>query len=385
TTRTAGGVSGAHLSAASRGESQPMKLVAAMASGATGGGAEHLLGLLPALAERGVDVTAWVGEDGPLRVELEHAGISSAPLRLMHSRTDPMALFALRSRLNGERPDVVHWHGTRAAFYGTLTLSGVPSVYTAHGLAYRKETSAARRSLFLGAEAVACRADQVVSVSRTDRDDLIRHGLVRARRAHYVPNAIRFDRFRDRPARGAARKQLGLPQDAYLVGTTSRLVRQKAVHLTLKALEGVSGVEFVVAGDGPLRSALEADAKHRGVDVHWLGRRDDVPLVLSALDSFVLSSSWEGEPIALLEAMYCGLPCVATATEGAVELLADGAGYLSAVGDALALRAKLESVRTVPPDVALARRRAESRSFEAMAETVLGILEAACGRRPVER
>ncbi|MEL6545944.1 MAG: glycosyltransferase, partial [Myxococcota bacterium] len=230
-----------------------MRILAVMASGARGGGAEHLLGLLPALRERGLDVQAWVGRDGPLLDELRGVDIESAAIELMHARMDPLAAVRLRRRVARARVEeqvqLVHWHGTRAAFYGAVVPG--PSVYTAHGLAFRKETTPHRRAVFLAAEAAACRATRVISVSRTDRDELVRRRFVRDEHAVHIGNAVRPERFSSLPDREDARRALGLPVQGTLIGTTSRLVEQKGVDVTLRAMAPWPEARLVVAGDGP--------------------------------------------------------------------------------------------------------------------------------------
>lgn len=335
-----------------------------MASGARGGGAAHLVDLLPELRRIGWDCQAAVGSDGPLASELEALGVPVHPLDLMGRRLGFVRFreaMRLVRRTRHLRSDIVHIHGTRAAFFHAAAraalregLERASVVYTAHGLAYRKEAWAGERVVSLLAERVACRgADAVMSVSRADLDDLERRGFLGRRPGFHVRNAVRLPDAAG-PRQPGARRRLGLPPDAPVVGTVSRLVPQKAVDDLVDAVRVAQSVRsadgppitLVVVGDGPLRPELErriaangAAARGPGVRVNLLGTRDDVPDVLPAFDLFVLSSRWEGEPIALLEAMAAGLPCVATETAGAREILGDSpeAGRLTPVGDAGAL------------------------------------------------
>ncbi|MBU0610753.1 MAG: glycosyltransferase, partial [Armatimonadetes bacterium] len=82
-------------------------------------------------------------------------------------------------------------------------------------------------------------------------------------------------------------------------------------------------VHLAIAGDGPLRPHLQRVAESLGAPkaIHFLGRRDDIPQFLAALDLFVLPSLWEGLPYALLEAGAAGLPVVATAIPGNVDVI----------------------------------------------------------------
>jgi glycosyltransferase involved in cell wall biosynthesis len=89
---------------------------------------------------------------------------------------------------------------------------------------------------------------------------------------------------------------------------------------------------FVIAGDGPLRSKLERFAADEGIasKTRFLGIRDDVPVVLAALDVFALTSLWEGLPLTVMEAMAAAKPVVATAVNGVPELVEDGVtGFLA--------------------------------------------------------
>jgi len=329
-----------------------MRVLHVMASAARGGGAEHLAGLLPHLSRLGIECAAAVGADGPLRERLRGAGIEAATIDLMRSRVDPAAAARLRRAVRSAPPDLVHYHGTRAAFFGAAArlLPGMPpAIYTVHGLSYRKEMPRWRRPIFVAVEALACRGlAGLVSVSAADLEDLIRRGFAPAERALHLPNAVDSKRF-SAGGRPEARRRLGLPEDAFIVGTASRLVPQKSVGDLIAAVAACPEALLVVAGDGPERPVLERRARPLGDRVRLLGERDDVPEILRALDVFALASRWEGEAIALLEAMATSLPCVATATTGAREVLeTTGAGLLVEIGSPAALAAALRSLREQP-------------------------------------
>ena len=270
-----------------------------------------------------------------------------------------------------------------------------PVVYTAHGLAYRKDAGPFERQVSLVAERVACRAAQaVISVSRTDLADLEHRRFVRAGRGFHIANAVRTPA-EDGAARADARQRLGLPPEALVVGTVSRLVPQKAVGDLLDAVIRItpgfgdtpSALVLVVVGDGPLRADLErrVQADTSGARVLLLGERGDVPKILPAFDVFALSSHWEGEPIALLEAMAAGLPCVATATEGSQEILGEAAdGRLVPVGDVArfgdALASLLRDAGAREAMGASARARVQTRTPEVQAARVAEVYRWLCGR-----
>jgi glycosyltransferase involved in cell wall biosynthesis len=109
----------------------------------------------------------------------------------------------------------------------------------------------------------------------------------------------------------------------------------------------VPDVTFRIAGDGPMRAALERRARERDVtaNVEFVGHCEDVPALLAGSDAFALPSRTEAFPNGLLEAMAAGLPAVASAVGGIPELIEDGAnGLLVAAGDAPALADALVSL-----------------------------------------
>jgi glycosyltransferase involved in cell wall biosynthesis len=130
--------------------------------------------------------------------------------------------------------------------------------------------------------------------------------------------------------RARARVTLGLPADAFAVGTVGNLTPKKD-HRTLldacaSALSDVPNLRLVVIGSGPLEADLHSYVNERGLaDVVLLaGSRGDVPDLLPAFDIFAMSSRYEGLPIALMEAMAAGLPSVLTAVGGIPEMVTNG-------------------------------------------------------------
>ncbi|HNW60250.1 MAG TPA: glycosyltransferase [bacterium] len=138
-------------------------------------------------------------------------------------------------------------------------------------------------------------------------------------------------------------------------GTVARLVYQKGHTWLLDAipavLERYPQARWRFAGDGDKRAGLEAQAQRLGIAhaVEFLGSRTDVQSLLAEFDLFVLPSLWEGFPNVLLEAMACGLPVIATAVEGTVEMVVDGeTGRLVAKENAGALTAAMLELAAAP-------------------------------------
>ena len=137
-------------------------------------------------------------------------------------------------------------------------------------------------------------------------------------------------------------------------------------------------MNVVVVGDGPLREELELMAASQGSSVMFLGRRNDVAELLEGFDVFVLSSRWEGESLALLEAMAAGVPCIATDTPGSRAILEGGkAGVLVPVEDQQALTGAIEGLRGNPGEreriVRAGYEAVASRTFEGHADRVVQV------------
>jgi glycosyltransferase involved in cell wall biosynthesis len=170
-----------------------------------------------------------------------------------------------------------------------------------------------------------------------------------------IPNGVGPD-----PARGRSREEvraeLALAPGEILAVAVGRLEPIKDHALLIEALPLMGGgppVRVAVLGSGSLAQDLRARVARLGLERRVLlpGHQQDVAEWLGAADVFVLPSAAEGLPLALLEAMSCGLPVVATAVGGVPEVLAgSGAGVLVPAGDRAALA---RAVSSLAADVAL--------------------------------
>jgi glycosyltransferase involved in cell wall biosynthesis len=127
-----------------------------------------------------------------------------------------------------------------------------------------------------------------------------------------------------------ARSALGIPADALVVGAVGRLVPQKGFPDLLAAFRRVADrfgdtAHLVIVGSGPDLDALREQARALGIGRRVLltGFRNDVREIMPSFDVMAFSSLYEGLPVALLEAMACGVAVVATSVPGLVEVLAD--------------------------------------------------------------
>lgn len=169
----------------------------------------------------------------------------------------------------------------------------------------------------------------IIAVSESTRAHLLKHDHFAPERVTTIHNGIDTDANRPRPKqRAAARAKFGLGENRFVIGGLGRLTFQKNFALFLDVAAAITArhpqAEFVIAGTGPDDSALRTQAKNLGIAVKFTGYVADPSELWPALDCFLLTSRYEGLPMAILEAMASGVPIVASDLDGMREILRDG-------------------------------------------------------------
>lgn len=277
---------------------------------------------------------------GPLAIRLGLAGI---PCHLLKRRpgVDLRYILRLARALARIRPDILHLHNPTAFFYGTLAgrLARVPRIYyTEHG----RDFASSSRNRFLH-RLLGRMVDRVIVVAEAGRTVLCAEGVPDAR-ILTIHNGIDAGRFLIGEDRWGMRARLGLTREQPMIGIIARLDPIKNHASLLRAMVRVRATHpeamLLIIGDGPLREELQRLARELRLDacVHFLGNRDDVPELLSALDVLVLCSHSEGLSLTLLEECAAGKATVATSVGGNGEIIEDGEnGLLVPLGDDTAL------------------------------------------------
>lgn len=316
------------------------------------GGAENAMFMLLESLDRDAWEPTLLLEDAPEVAPLEERAvalevpvrrIAPLPLGLTGARRVP----ALVRLLRRERPAVFHAHMSSpvACKWGlaAAVAARVPAVLgTVQVGAYEPPDRSAYRQL----RALARGVDRYLAVSREIADELVERLGWPAGKVEVVYNAVDVERVAV-PAPPGLREQLGGSEARPLVLTPARLNAQKGLPVLLEAIAEVPEALFLLAGEGPEREALEAQAAELGVAdrVRFLGRREDIPQLLATCDVFALPSLYEGSSLAVLEAMAAGIPIVSSAIGGTEELIEDGrSGLLVPPGDARALAVALRKV-----------------------------------------
>jgi glycosyltransferase involved in cell wall biosynthesis len=293
-------------------------------------------------------VISFSGREGcDLDYMLEDAGIEVRYLG-KHPGFDYRVYGRLDAVLKEYEPDVIHTHlhVLRYALPSMLLRKRVAMVHTVHNLAEREIEPRARLiqryALTHGVEPVAVAEEVAASLGSL-------YGIQHCR---VIANCIPTDIYANpQTPRKEWRAKQGFQDSDVLCVCVARFAPQKNHALLLESFAQGPALDprahLVLVGEGELRADLEQQARKLNLagKVHFLGLRSDIPDVLGAMDVFVLSSDYEGNPLSVLEAMASGLPIVSTAVGGVPNLFETGKeGFLVAPGDLQGLAKSMNSL-----------------------------------------
>ncbi|RJQ85476.1 glycosyltransferase [Amycolatopsis panacis] len=286
------------------------------------------------LAARGHEVTIIAGSGDRLLDEASGMEVILEPaLRSpIAPRDDVAALHRLTALFSRRSFDVVHTHSAKAGTVGRLAArrAGVPRiVHTYHGFPFHEFQSAARRWAYVAIERrMGLITDVALCVGTAVSVEAIRRGLIAPQCVRTIAVPVRADSLAPAPSRRNARRELRLPDSAPVVGAVGRLSYQKAPEHFVAAMAALHrpDVTGVWIGDGELAARVHDLARqvHPGTRIVLAGQRADVPALLPAFDVFTLPSRYEGLPVAIVEAMVCGVPVVATAVNSVPDVVRPG-------------------------------------------------------------
>ena len=306
----------------------------------------------------------------------EAAGLEVIPLRHMargrglYPSTDTRGIRELIDHLRTGGFDIVHTHSAKAGAIGRLAArrAGVQAVvHSFHGFPFHQfQPAVIRRSLLTAERGLSRITDYFLADGTMIAAEAVRLRLAAPETIRAIASPVDDGIVPATPAtRRHARLLLGLPDHTPVVGTAARLSHQKSPIDMVRALArlGRGDVTVVWIGDGELRSRTEREISRYGLERRFLllGERSDVPELLPAFDVFALSSLYEGLPCALVEAMTCGIPVVATAVNSVPEIVIAGrTGLLTRPADPSSMAHALRFVLDHP--AAAAEMAAAARS-----------------------
>jgi len=316
----------------------PLRVLFMITSMQVGGAETLLVNLVRRLDRRRFEPEiCCLKEPGPLGEMLSRE--MPVHSRLLAGKYDVRVLGRLTRLMRQRRVDAVVTVGAGdKMFWGRLAAwrVGVPVVLSAlHSTGWPDGIGRLNRML-------TPLTDGFIAVAEPHGRYLVEGERFPAAKVTVIPNGVDTQRFCPNPtARAAVRRDLLWHDDTPVFGTVAALRPEKNHLLFLRVAaqvrQAIPDARFLIVGDGPQRGQLEAAAAAAGLNdsLRMLGSRSDVPDLLAAMDTFVLTSLNEANPVSILEAMSVGLPVVSTRVGSIAETVLDGVtGYLAEVEDA---------------------------------------------------
>ncbi len=286
---------------------------------------------------------------GQIAGELERQGFEVRVLGL--SASDRIrSLLRLAWRLRRERVGILHSWGISGGVWGRTAsiLARVPVRFVhVQNTYYDLDKSERFKERFLGIF-----TDRIIACSEAVKKCLVESVGVNVHKVETIRNSVETEKFRKIRDIQSVRAEFDPGSKDIIVGSVSRLVPVKGYHYLLaaavKILRKFPNVKFLVVGDGALRKNIESASVAEGIKKNFIftGYREDIPRLLSIMDIFVHPSGIrEGLPLAIAEAMACGIPVVAGDIGGTSEIVKDGeTGLLTPPGNVHALAGSIISL-----------------------------------------
>lgn len=297
-----------------------MRVLEILGNAIVGGMESSVLNLIRALPQEQFEVLCICPYESAVTDKLRALG---SKVYIAAIRDDPpwSAIEMAATVIRQQRIDLVHAHLLNAYALAALagSLTGVPVVTTIHSMALMpQEISVARIS-----------DSHVITVCQQAFANALSAGVV-AGNLSLIPNGIDLDRFRPSAERAFLRSRVGVPSDAVLIGFVGRLSPEKGPDKFLLAAQSIlrerPDVHCVLMGEGPEEPRLRAMVHRHGLsaNVHFAGGVEKVELAYPALDILLQTSRSEAMPLAVIEAMACGVPVVGLSVGGVAEIIKAG-------------------------------------------------------------
>jgi glycosyltransferase involved in cell wall biosynthesis len=350
---------------------EPIRVLRLIARLNVGGPALHVSYLTAELDKIGYETLLVAGKiaegEGSMEYAARERGIDPVYVPSLQREISPIVDAAAVAKVLGLirefRPDILHTHTAKAGTVGRTAamLAGKARppvvVHTFHGHVLRGYFGPTKTEAFRRLERRLARAsDALIAVSPEVRDDLVRMRIAPASKIAVIRLGLDLDSRVSAPSGAGSelRAALDIPADAFVVGWLGRMTEIKRADDLLRAFAAIPDEShLVLVGDGPLRSALEQLAAELGIGarVHFAGFRDDVGAVYAACDVIALTSSNEGTPVTVIEALAAGVPVVSTNVGGVADIVDDGrTGLLAPPADVDGIASQLRRLAADPEE-----------------------------------
>ena len=257
---------------------------------------------------------------------------------------------------------IIHCHTPVGGVLGRLAArktrkAGTRVLYTAHGFHFYRGAPLKNWLMYYPVEKLcAYLADDIITINQEDYRFARSHFA--SAKIHYLPG-VGIDTMAFSPCalskegRNAMQAELGVQPGQRMILSVGELIPRKNYKTAIDMMAKLHSeqLRYYICGQGVLRGELEEYAKSQGVSEHvvFLGYRRDIPQLCACADVFLHTSHQEGLPVAVMEAMACGTPVVASRIRGNVDLIEDGVnGFLCDPKDVTGFTEKIQKILDDP-------------------------------------
>ena len=292
------------------------------------------------------DYTVWKEERiNRFENELKELNIRTFNISFSRSPKDMKKLIIsykqIKDLLNSRNYTLVHTHTpissliTRIAYKNSNIYKSCKMIYTAHGFHFYKGNNPLKNLIFRNIEKIGARyTDVLITINKEDYEAAKRFKLKKNGIVKYVPGVgINLDEIENiKGNKEALCKEIDIPVNSFLLLSVGELNINKNHKIVIETLPILpKEVHYLICGVGALKEEYERQAKDLSVmdRVHLLGYKNDIIKIMKSVDVFIFPSKREGLSVSLMEAIACGLPCIASNIRGNADLIENGVnGFL---------------------------------------------------------
>ena len=246
------------------------------------------------------------------------------------SKADFKSIKSIRYYIEQIKPDIVYAHSSKAGALARIADLGINNkvIYNPHGWAFNMQQSAKKKEMYKWVERISAHfCDKIVCISDAEKKSALREKICKPDKLQVIYNGVDLEEIKN--TKSKTRKELGIPEDAFVIGQVGRLSEQKAPDIFVKAAklikDKVPSSFFILVGDGELRGQIEKMIHEAGLGNSFLitGWVDNPAAYMKVMNVGTLLSRWEGFGLVLPEYMACGVPIIATEVDAIPNIIKD--------------------------------------------------------------
>lgn len=257
--------------------------------------------------------------------------------------SDLKAIKRVRALIKKYNPDIVYAHSSKAGAIARAADIGLRNrcVYNPHGWAFNMRCSAKKKAMYTAIEKIAAPfCDKIICISDAEKQSALDKKICREDKLQVIFNGVDIESYENGVRGAIKRKDLNIPEDAFVVGMVGRMSPQKApdvfVKMAKQVKDEVPNAHFIIVGNGNQEDEIRKYAEDNGFSnsLHITGWVDNPMSYVELFDVACLLSRWEGFGLALPEYMMAGKPIVASRVDAIPNIIRNGEnGLLVEVDD----------------------------------------------------